>query len=301
MAASLYGGIEAGGTKFVCAVGTGPDDIREETRFPTEDPESTLRKAIEFFRNQPHGQLNAIGISAFGPVDPDPGSPTFGYITTTPKKAWVHTDFAGPIHRALGVPVGFDTDVNGAALGEWRWGAGRSLSTIIYLTVGTGIGGGVLIDGRPHHGMIHPEMGHVRIPHDLARDPFKGSCPFHGDCLEGLASGPAIEARTGRKGSDIAADDPVWDLVAEYLSFALVNYTVILSPQRLILGGGVMDQVQLFPKIRKRVGELLNRYIQAPVILDRIDSFIVPPGLGNRAGVLGSIALAEEAALRAAG
>jgi fructokinase len=149
--------------------------------------------------------------------------------------------------------------------------------------------------------MIHPEMGHVRIPHDLARDPFKGSCPFHGDCLEGLASGPAIEARTGRKGSDIAADDPVWDLVAEYLSFALVNYTVILSPQRLILGGGVMDQVQLFPKIRKRVGELLNRYIQAPVILDRIDSFIVPPGLGNRAGVLGSIALAEEAALRAAG
>ncbi|HUX13192.1 MAG TPA: ROK family protein [Spirochaetia bacterium] len=295
MAEPLYGGIEAGGTKFVCAVGTGPDDVRDEIRFPTADPEPTLRKAIEFFRNQKHGALSAVGISCFGPVDPDPGSPTFGYITTTPKKPWVHTDFAGPIRRALAVPVGFDTDVNGAALGEWRWGAGRSLNTIIYLTVGTGIGGGVLIDGRPHHGMIHPEMGHVRIPHDLARDPFPGKCPFHGDCLEGLASGPAIEARVGRKGSEILSSDPVWDLIAEYLAYALANYIVILSPQRLILGGGVMDQAQLFPKIRERVARMLNGYIQSPAILDRIDSFIVPPGLGGRAGVLGAFALAEEA------
>ncbi|WP_455383652.1 ROK family protein [Salinispira pacifica] len=298
MAAPLYGGIEAGGTKFVCAVGTGPDDIREEIRFPTTEPEPTIRKAIEFFRNQEHGQLSAIGISSFGPVDPDPGSPTFGHITTTPKKPWLHTDFAGPIHRALAVPVGFDTDVNGAALGEWRWGAGRSLNTIIYLTVGTGIGGGVLIDGRPHHGMIHPEMGHVRIPHDRTRDPFEGSCPFHKDCLEGLASGPAIEARAGRKGDSIEPDDPLWDIIAEYLAYSLVNYIVVLSPQRIILGGGVMDQQQLFPKIRERVGSFLNGYIQSPAILDRIDSFIVPPGLGNRAGVLGAIALAEEAAHR---
>ncbi len=295
MAAPLYGGIEAGGTKFVCAVGTGPDDIRDEVRFPTTEPEPTLRKAIEFFRNQKNGRPAAIGISCFGPVDPDPGSPTFGFITTTPKKPWVHTDFAGPIRRALAVPVGFDTDVNGAALGEWRWGAGRSLNTIIYLTVGTGIGGGVLINGRPHHGMIHPEMGHVRIPHDLSRDPFPGMCPFHADCLEGLASGPAIEARVGKKGSEIASADPVWDIIAEYLAYALVNYIVVLSPQRLILGGGVMDQEQLFAKIRDRVGRMLNGYIQSPAILDRIDSFIVPPGLGNRAGVLGAFALAEEA------
>lgn len=298
MAKPLYGGIEAGGTKFVCAVGTGPDDIREEIRFPTTEPEPTIRRAIEFFRNQTHGTLAAIGISSFGPVDPDPGSPTFGFITTTPKKPWVQTDFAGPINRALAIPVGFDTDVNGAALGEWRWGAGRSLNTIIYLTVGTGIGGGVLMNGKPHHGMIHPEMGHVRIPHDLSRDPFKGNCPFHDDCLEGLASGPAIEARTGKKGSELAATEPVWDLIAEYLAYALVNYIVVLSPQRLILGGGVMDQEQLFPKIRARVAALLNGYIQSPAILDRIDSFIVPPGLGNRAGVLGAIALAEEASHR---
>jgi len=298
MGDELYGGIEAGGTKFVCAVGTGPEDIREEVRFPTTEPEPTIRQAIEFFRNQRHGKLRSIGISSFGPVDPDPGSPTFGYITTTPKKPWVHTDFAGAIGRALAVPVGFDTDVNGAALGEWRWGAGRSLNTIIYLTVGTGIGGGVLLSGTPHHGMIHPEMGHVRIPHDFKRDPFKGSCPYHGDCLEGLASGPAIEARTGRKGGDIQPSDPVWDLIAEYLAYALVNYIVVLSPQRLILGGGVMDQTQLFPKIRTRVHSLLNGYIHSPAILDHMDSYIVPPGLGNRAGVLGSIALAMEAAAR---
>ena len=196
----LYGGIEAGGTKFVCAVGSGPDDIRAQTQFPTTTPGETLARAIDFFRAQPPN-LAAIGIASFGPVDPNPASPTFGYITTTPKPGWAQTDFAGAIRRALDLPVGFDTDVNGAALAEYRWGAAQGLDTFIYLTIGTGLGGGGLINGCPMHGLIHPEMGHIRLPHDWEADPFPGTCPYHGDCLEGLAAGrPWSSAGASRAG-----------------------------------------------------------------------------------------------------
>ena len=295
---AVWGGIEAGGTKFVCAVGTGPEDIHTETRFPTTTPEETLGKAIDFFREAVAAgrNLDAIGIGSFGPVDPDPDSPTWGYITTTPKPGWANTEVAGAIGRALEVPVGFDTDVNAAALGEYRWGAAQGLSSFIYLTVGTGIGGGGMVEGRLLHGLMHPEMGHLRIPHDRSADPFPGNCPFHGDCLEGLAAGPAIAARWGRRGETLPEEHPAWPLEARYLAHGLVNFILTLAPQRIVIGGGVMSQPHLFELVRAEVQSLLNGYIQAPEILDEIDAYIVPPGLGQRSGVLGAMALAERAA-----
>ncbi len=292
---TLYGGIEAGGTKFVCAVGTSPDDART-TRFDTTTPGETIGRAITFFRAHP--RLAAIGIASFGPIDLRPDSPTFGCITTTPKPGWAHTDLVGALRRALDVPIGFDTDVNGAALGEHRWGAARGLDTFIYLTIGTGIGGGGLVGGQLMHGLVHPEMGHIRIPHDFARDPFPGVCPFHGDCFEGLASGPAIEKRWGARAETLPADHPAWELEAHYLALALVNYICTLSPQRILLGGGVMAQAQLFPLIRRATQRILAGYIQASAMLERVDEYIVPPGLGARAGILGALALAQAAARR---
>jgi len=290
----LWGGIEAGGTKFVCAVGSGPDDVRAEVRFPTTTPAETIGQAIEFFREQQGKEpLAAVGIASFGPVGPNQNSPTFGYITTTPKPGWAHTNFAGAIREALGVPVGFDTDVNGAALGEHRWGAAQGLDTFVYLTIGTGIGGGGMVGGELIHGLMHPELGHMLIPHDWKRDPFPGSCPYHGDCLEGLAAGPALEARWGQQGETLPMDHAAWSLEAHYLALGLVNAICVLSPQRIIMGGGVMEQSQLFPLVRQRVQELLNGYLQVPEAMEQIDDYIVPPGLGNRAGVLGAIALAQ--------
>lgn len=290
----LFGGIEAGGTKFVCAVGTGPEDIRAETHFPTTTPEETLGRAIAFFRGQ-HTQspLESIGIATFGPVDLNPASKTYGYITATPKPSWSQTDFAGAIEQALGLKVGFDTDVNGALFGEHRWGAARGLDAAIYLTIGTGIGGGAILDGQLVHGLVHPEMGHLPLPHDWQADPFPGLCPFHGDCFEGMASGPAIEARWGQKAETLPADHPAWELEAHYLALALHAFVCVLSPQRIILGGGIMNQRHLFPLVRQKTLASLNGYVKHSQLLDHIDSFIVPPGLGNRAGVLGAIALAQ--------
>lgn len=291
---ALVGGIEAGGTKFICAVGTGPEDIRAQCRFPTTTPAETIARALEFFQQQKAvAKLAAIGIASFGPVDPDPQSDRFGYITSTPKAGWRDTDFAGQIQTELRIPVGFDTDVNAAALAESRWGIARDLHTFLYLTVGTGIGGGGMLGGLLLHGLIHPEMGHVRIPHSLEEDPFAGGCPFHGDCLEGLASGPAIESRWGESPRKLAPQHAAWALEARYLALALVNFICTLSPQRIILGGGVMEQQQLFPLIRQNVQGLLNGYVQSPSLLEEIDQYIVPPGLGDRAGVLGAMALAH--------
>ncbi|HOF39501.1 MAG TPA: ROK family protein [Candidatus Hydrogenedentes bacterium] len=299
---AVFGGIEAGGTKFVCALGSRPDDLREEERFPTTTPEETIGRCIACFEKHARREpITAIGISSFGPVDPNPESATWGYITSTPKPGWGQTPFAGRIAEALGVPVGFDTDVNGAALGENRWGAAQGLDSFIYLTVGTGIGGGGLLGGRLMHGLIHPEMGHVRLPRDKDRDSFEGVCPYHGDCLEGLASGPAMEKRWGTRAEALPDSHPAWDLEAHYLAVALAGFICTLSPQRIILGGGVMERRTLFPKIRENVLAVLNGYVQSPVILDHIDKYIVPPGLGSKAGVLGAIALAQDAARKAGG
>jgi fructokinase len=296
----LYGSVEAGGTKFVCGVGTGPDDL-ETVSFPTTTPDETLGRTIDFFRERQSRNgvaLVAIGIGSFGPVDLDRSSATYGHITTTPKAAWPHTDLAGAIGRALGVPVGFDTDVNAAALGEHRWGAAQGLDTFIYLTLGTGVGGGGMVNGALMHGLVHPEMGHIRIPHDLEADPFPGVCPYHGDCLEGLACGPALMARWQERPESLPQNHPAWPMQARYLAYALVNFICTLSPQRIIMGGGTMQQAQLFPLIRREVRQLLSGYVQVKQIVDdrSIEGYIVPPGLGGRAGVLGGIALAQMAA-----
>ncbi|MCX7754524.1 MAG: ROK family protein [Anaerolineales bacterium] len=293
----LFGGIEGGGTKFVCAVGSGPDDIRAETRFPTTTPAETMERAVAFFKDQErvHGALVALGFGSFGPIDPRPGSPTFGHILLTPKAGWSHADVVGPLRSAFHVPIGFDLDVNAAALSEGRWGAGQNCDPLMYITIGTGIGAGLLVHGRLVHGLLHPEAGHLPLPHDRARDPFAGNCPFHGDCFEGLASGPAIEKRWGQKAETLPPEHPAWELEAEYIALALCSYIYTLSPQRIVLGGGVSQQPQVLQKVREKVPALLNRYIQSTAILERIEEYIVLPGLGNRAGVLGALALAEQA------
>ncbi|MCC7358263.1 MAG: ROK family protein [Anaerolineales bacterium] len=294
-----YGGLEAGGTKMICAVGAGPNDLVAEARLPTTTPAETLAEVIAFFKAQQaaHGPLAGLGIGTFGPLDLDRASPTYGYITATTKPGWSQVDMAGPLGAALGAPVGFDTDVNAAALGEWRWGAAQGLDTFLYLTIGTGIGGGAVVNGKPLHGLLHPEMGHIRIPHDRQADPFAGVCAFHGDCLEGLASGPAIGARWSQPAEQLPPDHPAWALEAQYLGAGVASLICALSPQRVILGGGVMSQAHLFPLVRAEVRRLLNGYVQLPAILTgAIDGYIVPPGLGGRAGVLGAIALGELAA-----
>jgi len=297
----LLGGIEAGGTKFVCAIGTSDGQVLREVRFPTTTPDETIGRALEFFAAETAGgkSISALGVAAFGPVDPHPGSPTYGFITTTPKPGWAQTDFLGRLRREISVPMAFDTDVNAAALGEGRWGAARGLTTFVYLTIGTGIGGGVIAEGHLLHGLIHPEIGHMRLDHDWRRDPFPGTCPYHGDCMEGLACGPAIAERWGQGGQHLPPDHPAWELEAGYLAQALQSLACILSPQRIIMGGGVMDKPGLLSRVREKTLAYLNGYVQHPAVLEEIDSYIVRPGLGSQAGVLGAIALAETAIQRA--
>src|SRR5215470_18888531 len=268
---SLFGCIEAGGTKFVCGVGTGPDDLRCTT-VPTTSPSDTVQKVVEFFRAT--SNLSAVGIGSFGPIDLHPESPTFGYITSTPKKDWQNFDLAGNLQEALDIPVGFDTDVNAAAAGEARWGAGRGIPNFIYLTVGTGIGGGAIVNGEVIHGLLHPEMGHIRVPHDFAIDPYAGGCPYHRDCLEGLASGPAMRERWGKPAEQLPADHQAWALEGHYLALGLATWVCTLSPERNILGGGVMQQEQLFPMIRAELTQLLNGYIRATAVLDEVDTYV---------------------------
>jgi fructokinase len=290
---ALYGAIEAGGTKFVCGVGTCPEDLVTAS-MPTTTPEETIARVVEFFRQKGGAGLRAVGIGTFGPADLEPSSPTFGFITSTPKAGWANSDIAGSVGRALGVPTAFDTDVNAAAVGEARWGAARGLSDFVYLTVGTGIGGGAVSGGKLVHGLVHPEMGHIRIPHDIARDPYSGGCPFHGDCLEGLAAGPTIQARWGVPAETLPEGHPAWELEAHYLALGLATWVCTLSPKRIVLGGGVMQQPFLFPLIRKELVRLLNGYIQSAELLERMEGYVVAPGLGSRAGALGALALARD-------
>lgn len=291
-----FGGIEAGGTKFVCVVTDSSKNVLAETRFPTTTPVETMGRTIAFFEKQ-NQQLpepvSALGVACFGPIDPQEGSPTYGNITTTPKPGWANTPVVRPLSETFGVPVAIDTDVNAAAVGEGVWGAAQGLSDFLYLTIGTGIGGGGVFHGKPLHGLIHPEMGHIRLPHDFQMDPYAGHCPFHADCFEGLANGPSIEARWGVRGETLPIDHPAWILEAHYIALALHNFICTLSPQRIILGGGVMQQEQIFPLIRAKTLDLLKGYVQSPVLFEHMDEYIVPPGLGGRAGVLGAIALAQ--------
>jgi fructokinase len=289
----LYGGVETGGTWCVCAIGTGPERIHRQEQFRTADPEQTLERIVDFFRLGPAAE--AIGIGSFGPVDLDPRSPTWGYVTTTPKPGWQHVALAPVLCERLGVPVAFEHDVGAAALGEYRWGAGRQARALCYVTIGTGIGAGLLIDGRPWHGLIHPEVGHMRIPHRQDRDPFPGACPMHGDCWEGLACGPAIEKRWGVPANDLPDEHPAWELEAEYLALGILNIVSVFSPERIVVGGGVMERGGLLATVRTRLRELIAGYLHTPLLREGIRSFLVPPALGDRAGVLGAIALAEAA------
>jgi fructokinase len=282
----VFAGLESGGSTWECAVGTGPDDLRAQASIPTTSPAETIGRAVAFLEAE--GPVDAVGIGSFGPVDLRPGSPTWGFVTTTPKPGWANADVAGEIRRRVGVPVAFDTDVNAAALGEHRWGMGRGLDTLCYVTVGTGIGGGTIAGGRLVHGLVHPELGHLRVPHDRDADPFPGACPFHGDCWEGLASARALEARWGRPAGELGDDPEIWALEAGYLALGLVAAVCVLSPERIVLGGGVMRREGLMELVRERLVELLGGYLD----VGDPAAFLVPPALGSRSGVLGAIALA---------
>jgi fructokinase len=291
----LYGGIEGGGTKFVCVVGRGPHEIIAETRFPTTTPPETLQHVVEFFTPYIQSQqLVAVGLGSFGPVDVDPASPTYGYITTTPKPNWANTNILGILQHKLGLPVAIDMDVAASALGEYRWGACQGIDPCLYLTVGTGIGGSYILQGRSLRGLVSLEMGHIYLPHDLTLDPFPGSCPFHTGCFEGLANGPSIQNRFSQPAESLADDHPFWDLEATYIATALANYIFTFPPRRIVLGGGVMHRTFLFTKIRQLVSSLLNNYLAHPTLTHHIDEYIVPPALGYRSGALGALALAMD-------
>lgn len=287
-----YGGIEAGGTKWVCAISEGNGRLLDCITIPTSTPEETIALSARFFLDR--GLPSAVGLGCFGPLDLRPDSATFGRLTTTPKHGWRQTDILGSLCQALRVPVAIDTDVNAAALGEWRWGAGMGLDVVSYLTVGTGIGGGTVVAGAPLHGLLHPEFGHVRIPHDWDEDPFPGTCPYHGDCFEGLASGEAMRARWGLRSEEISSE-AAWQLEAEYISHGIVNLIHALSPERVIVGGGVMAQPRLLSLMRARVLALMAGYLDVGALRDEraICGYIVPPALGEQAGVLGAIELAR--------
>ena len=288
---ALYGGVETGGTWCSCVIGRGPENVVAEERFSTADPNTTIEEIVRFFDE--HEAPQAIGVGAFGPIDINPGSPSWGVMGRTPKPGWSGAGLGPALRNGTGLPIILDTDVNAAAIGEYRWGAGAGQGTLCYLTVGTGIGLGVVMDGMPVHGLLHPEAGHMRIPHELTRDPFVGSCPFHGDCWEGLASGQALLERWGVPGTELADDHPAWELETEYLAAGIVNVTFVLSPHRLIVGGGIALRPGLLDRVRDRVGELLADYLESDLLTSHLDEYIVGVGLNGRAGTLGALALAS--------
>lgn len=286
----LIGGIEAGGTKMVCAVADENGSIKDRITIPTTQPAETMETMMSYFKKK---DIAALGIGSFGPLDLNPTSATYGYITQTPKPGWQNTNFAGMFSETLGIPVAIDTDVNAAILGEVTWGAAKNCDTAIYITIGTGIGVGVYCNGTLLHGMTHPEAGHILMRRHPS-DTFKGNCPYHFDCFEGLASGPALEVRYGTKAAALADDENVWKLEAYYIAQAITNYILTYSPQKIILWGGVMHQPQLYPLVRQNVHEMLNGYIYHSNI-ENLDEYIIPPALGENPGILGAIKLGLQA------
>jgi fructokinase len=294
---ALFGGIEAGGTKFVCAAAREGNEIVDEIRIATTTPAATLHAALEFFAtaSAERGALSAIGIAAFGPVDLRPSSPGFGRILGTPKPGWASTDLVAPFARRFGCPVVIDTDVNAAALAETLFGAGRGCGTVVYVTVGTGIGGGIVVDGRTLKGYLHPEMGHIRVVRHESDVAFPGVCPFHGDCVEGLASGPAIEARYGASLDRLPPGHEASRVVAHYLGQLAATVMLTLSPERVVLGGGVMSSEPLLREIRAAAARSLNGYAGLGADAASLENLIVAPGLGARSGIVGALALAGTA------
>lgn len=287
----MIGAIEAGGTKFVCAVGTQDGEWIERVQFPTEQPEKTMQNVIGFLKSY---EIEAIGVGSFGPCGVDPDKDNFGFITSTPKQGWRSFGIVPALQQAFGVPIGFNTDVNAAALGESVFGAAKGLDSCLYITVGTGIGAGAIVGRTLLQGAAHPEMGHIlvrRHPDDL----YAGTCPYHNDCLEGLAAGPSLQARYGKKGDELESDTTVWELEAYYLAQAIAQYVLILSPKKVIVGGGVMKQKQLYPLIQEKVKSLLNGYVDIPEITENIANYIVAPELGDTAGITGALLIGQAA------
>lgn len=284
----LFGALEAGGTKMVLAIGNENGEILEQISIPTETPDVTVSKINDYFKGK---NIAALGIGSFGPIDLDRNSKTYGFITTTPKLAWANYDLVGNIKKVLNIPVGFDTDVNASVLGEATWGILKGLASGIYITIGTGIGLGVYMNGSLLHGMLHPEGGHVLL-NKHPKDTFEGTCPYHPNCMEGLSSGPAIEKRWGKKAIELESDSLAWEIEAYYIAQGLISYILTLSPHRIVLGGGVMHQEQLFPLIRKNVAELLNGYLNTPQLKD-LDTYIVPASLKDNQGIMGCLQLAK--------
>jgi fructokinase len=290
--AERYGGVETGGSWCVCALGAGPDRLDALEKFPTTEPHETIARMVEFFER--HGRPRALGVAGFGPIELDTAAQDWGTLGATPKPGWSGARLGPSLRDALKLPVVVETDTAAAALSEQRWGAGQGCASLCYLTVGTGIGAGLVIEGTPVHGLMHPEVGHLRVPHDLGRDPFPGTCPFHGDCWEGLAAGPAIAARWGTPGDGLDDAHPAWELEAEYLALGILAIVLIAAPQRVIAGGGVMQRPGLLQRIRTRLPGLLGDYPPGPRIAADPD-YLVAPALGDEAGVLGAIALVAPA------
>ena len=286
------GAIEAGGTKIVCGIGNENGEIEERISFPTERPERTLDQVIAYFQDK---GVEAIGIGTFGPINIDPASELYGYVTTTPKPGWSGYPFLGTLKKVFDVPFGWDTDVNAAAYGEAVWGAAKGLDSCVYYTIGTGIGVGVYAEGKLVHGLVHPEGGHI-LTRRHPEDEFEGTCPYHGDCLEGMAAGPALEQRWNIKGSELPLEHPAWAMEAYYIGQAVTGAILMLSPKKIILGGGVMQQKQLLPMIRTEVQNNLKGYVSSEAIITNIGEYIVSPGLGNNAGLCGALALGWAAA-----
>ena len=288
----LLGALEAGGTKMVCAIGDENGNVFERQSFPTRTPEETMPDLINYFKDK---GIEALGIGSFGPLNLDPNDPNYGDITTTPKLPWINYPLRKAFAEALGVPVGIDTDVNAAALGEAELGAGKGLDSLVYFTIGTGVGAGILADGKLVHGLVHPEMGHIPMrPHPEDPAP-RGFCPYHESCLDGMACGTAIEKRWGISARDLPEDHIAWTVEVEYLAQMCVTTILTVSPKKIVLGGGVMHQMHLFPRIRARVLEMLGGYVAHPAILNDIDNYIVSPGLADNAGAAGSLLLAKYA------